>query len=469
VVKAAPRFFIQIGDWGYPDSTDNLPSDSTFFAGDYALVQESYLAKFRPDYPMDSLRRIAPVDYVYDDHDFMNNNASALVSDFTIPSKPNQFGSDYVIREIANPPGARENSMRGYRENFPGYPLANESRGIYHLFSCGSADFFVLDLRSGRSPNLEPFIKNSVTGRYQFIPPPDHSILGRDEAPGSGESQLTWFLNALQNSKAAWKFIVSTVPFNKGLTQVMTESLALQDITITYPGLPPATALIGAALEIADKWVGFPADADTLLHVVAAHSIKNVIVLSGDMHTAGLDDGANAGFPEIMAGGLDITNSRIVNFLSDFGIQIWDKGGQGLTTQVFDNAFGNVSVFGRDSVRLDLVDELGSTFATHTVVNAITSVGPPAAEAPLVYSLAQNYPNPFNPVTSIQYSVASRSAVTLTIYNALGQIVSTLVNDVQDPGPHVVKFDGSNLASGVYFYRLRAGGFVATKRLLLLK
>jgi hypothetical protein len=136
---------------------------------------------------------------------------------------------------------------------------------------------------------------------------------------------------------------------------------------------------------------------------------------------------------------------------------------------VFDNAFGNVSVFGRDSVRLDLVDELGSTFATHTVVNAITSVGPPAAEAPLVYSLAQNYPNPFNPVTSIQYSVASRSAVTLTIYNALGQIVSTLVNDVQDPGPHVVKFDGSNLASGVYFYRLRAGGFVATKRLLLLK
>ena len=67
--------------------------------------------------------------------------------------------------------------MRGYRENMPGYPLANESRGIYHSFSYGSADFFVVDLRSQRSPNLEPFTKNPVDGKYQFTPPPGHSIL----------------------------------------------------------------------------------------------------------------------------------------------------------------------------------------------------------------------------------------------------------------------------------------------------
>jgi len=469
VVKAAPRFFIQIGDWGYPDSTDNLPFDSTFFAGNYALVQESYLAKFRPDYPMDSLRRITPVDYIYDDHDFMNNNSSALVSDFTVPSKPNQFSSDYVIREIANPAGARENSMRGYRENFPGYPLANASRGIYHVFSCGNADFFVLDLRSERSPNLEPFMKNPATGKYVFTPSPDHSIVGRDGAPGSGESQLTWFLNALQNSKAAWKFIVSTVAFNQGLSQVMTLGLTFQDVTVNYPQLPPGTALIGAALEIADKWVGFPADADTLMQFVSAHAIRNVIVLSGDMHTAGLDDGANAGFPEIMAGGLDITNSRVVSYLADFGIHIWDKGGQGLTTQVFDNAFGNVTVFGRDSVRLDLVDELGTTFASHTVVNAITSVGHPAAGTSYAYALDQNYPNPFNPVTTIRYSLALRTGVTLMIYNALGQAVSTLVNGIQEPGVHAVTFDGSRVASGVYFCTIHAGSYVKTRKLVLLK
>jgi alkaline phosphatase D len=470
VIKANPRFFVQIGDWGYPDSTDNLPFDSTFFAGDYSLVQASYLAKFRSDYPMDSLLRMTPVDYVYDDHDFMNNNSSALTSSFTIANKPNQFSSDYVIREISNPPGARENSMRGYRENMPGYPLANASRGIYHSFSYGSADFFVVDLRSERSPNLEPFTRNSINGKYQFAPLSGHSILGRDAAPGSGESQLTWLLNGLQNSKATWKFIVSSVAFNQGLSQVMTLSIALQDITVNYPELPPATAIIGAALEIADKWIGFPADADTLLHFVAAHSIRNVIVLSGDMHTAGIDDGTNAGFPEIMAGGLDITNSQIVKYLDEFGVHIWNKGGQGLTTQVFDNAFGKVTVFGRDSVRMDLVDEMGTTFATNTVVNAITSAGgPPGSGTPYVYSLSQNYPNPFNPVSTIAYSLGARSGVSLIVYNTLGQSVATLVNEIQEPGTHHVKFDGSRFASGVYFYRMQAGTFVESKKLILLR
>ena len=470
VIKANPRFFVQIGDWGYPDSTDNLPFDSTFFAGDYSRVQASYQAKFRPDYPMDSLLRMTPVDYVYDDHDFMNNNASALTSSFTVANKPNQFSSDYVIREVANPSGARENSMRGYRENMPGYPLANASRGIYHSFSYGSADFFVVDLRSERSPNLEPFIKNPGDTRYQFLPPPGHSILGRDAAPGTGESQLTWLLNGLRHSKATWKFIVSSVPFNQGLAQVLTLSMAFQDITVNFPQLPDATALIGAALEIADKWVGFPADADTLLHVVAANSITNVIVLSGDMHTAGMDDGTNAGFPEIMAGGLDITNSHIVKYLDDSGVHIWNKGGQGLTTQVFDNSFGKVTVFGRDSVRMDLVDELGTTFATNTVVNAITSVGPPPGSGnPRVYSLSQNYPNPFNPATTIGYSLAARSDVSLVVYNMLGQRVAALVNEIQEPGVHEVRFDGSRLASGVYFYRMQAGNFIESKELVMLK
>ena len=442
----------------------------SFVAGDYSRVQSTYLAKFRPDYPMDSLLRMTPVDYVYDDHDFMNNNASALVGDFTVPSKPNQYGSDYVIREIKNPPGARENSMRGYRENMPGYPLANESRGIYHSFSFGDADFFVVDLRSERSPNLEPFTIDPSTGKYQFTPPPGHSILGRDAAPGSGESQLTWLLKGLQNSRAAWKFIVSTVPFNRGLSQVLSLSLAFQDITFNFPELPPGTALIGAALEVADKWIGFPADADTLLAFVAAHAIRNVIILSGDMHTAGIDDGTNAGFPEIMAGGLDITNSQIVKFLADAGINIWNRGGQGLTTQVFDNAFGDVTVFGRDSVRLQLVDELGTTFASYTVASAVTSVRPAAgAGGPYEYSLSQNYPNPFNPVTTIRYSLVARSGVSLNMYNALGQKVAALAGGIEDPGIHTVTFDGSRLASGVYFYRLQAGPYVASRKLILLK
>jgi poly(3-hydroxybutyrate) depolymerase len=83
--------------------------------------------------------------------------------------------------------------------------------------------------------------------------------------------------------------------------------------------------------------------------------------------------------------------------------------------------------------------------------------------------LFQNFPNPFNPTTTIRYVLSSRSHVTLTIYNTLGQIVKELVNGEMEAGYHEVQFDASGLSSGVYFYRLQAGTFVGSKRLLLLR
>jgi hypothetical protein len=88
---------------------------------------------------------------------------------------------------------------------------------------------------------------------------------------------------------------------------------------------------------------------------------------------------------------------------------------------------------------------------------------------PDAYSLSQNYPNPFNPTTTIQYALPSRSYVTLTVFNTLGQIVRALVNGEMEAGYHVVQFDASGLSSGVYFYRMRVGDFLETKRLLLLR
>ncbi len=89
--------------------------------------------------------------------------------------------------------------------------------------------------------------------------------------------------------------------------------------------------------------------------------------------------------------------------------------------------------------------------------------------APLKFELSQNYPNPFNPSTSIQYSVSSGQKVTLKVYNILGEEVTALVSEHKPSGKYVVVFDGNKLASGVYFYCLRAGSFVSTKRMVLLK
>jgi hypothetical protein len=83
--------------------------------------------------------------------------------------------------------------------------------------------------------------------------------------------------------------------------------------------------------------------------------------------------------------------------------------------------------------------------------------------------LHQNYPNPFNPTTTIRFALPQRSHVTLTVFNTLGQQVATLIHEIQEPGEHSVRLDGSRLASGVYFYRLQAGEYVASKRLVLVR
>jgi len=83
--------------------------------------------------------------------------------------------------------------------------------------------------------------------------------------------------------------------------------------------------------------------------------------------------------------------------------------------------------------------------------------------------LRQNYPNPFNPSTVISYQLPSNTLVKLKVYDELGRLVRTLVNENQNTGEHSVTFNASNLSSGVYFYRLSAGGFVQTKKLMLLK
>ncbi len=111
-----------------------------------------------------------------------------------------------------------------------------------------------------------------------------------------------------------------------------------------------------------------------------------------------------------------------------------------------------------------LIDDI--RILTYGSTSEVTQQG---GQLPARYSLGQNYPNPFNPTTTIQYALPHRSQVTLTVYNNLGQQVASLVNGDIGAGYHAVQFDGRNLASGVYFYRLQAGSFANTKKLLLVR
>jgi subtilisin family serine protease len=104
-------------------------------------------------------------------------------------------------------------------------------------------------------------------------------------------------------------------------------------------------------------------------------------------------------------------------------------------------------------------------------VYAALSLSPdvqPPPGGPLEFALGQNYPNPFNPSTFIDYMIPRSTYVTLEVFDLLGKLVRTLVSGEQGFGPHSVSFDGAGLASGVYFYRLRADGKALAKKLVLL-
>jgi hypothetical protein len=108
-------------------------------------------------------------------------------------------------------------------------------------------------------------------------------------------------------------------------------------------------------------------------------------------------------------------------------------------------------------------------------VSAVTWTGPISlgvqnlSTMPREFALQQNYPNPFNPTTTIRFSLSSRVQVTLKVFNLLGEEVATIVDESLDPGEKMIQFNGADLPSGVYLYRLTAGDFVQTRRMVLIR
>jgi hypothetical protein len=99
----------------------------------------------------------------------------------------------------------------------------------------------------------------------------------------------------------------------------------------------------------------------------------------------------------------------------------------------------------------------------------ITSVARLSTDLPTHFILNQNYPNPFNPTTTITFALPVKSFVSLKIFDALGREVETLLAEELSVGTYSKQWDASGLPSGVYFYRLQAGSFMETKKLLLLR
>ena len=141
-------------------------------------------------------------------------------------------------------------------------------------------------------------------------------------------------------------------------------------------------------------------------------------------------------------------------------------GSDTLITVMNDRADSSYSFSLSGSVSSIQIDPDNWILKTATM---ITSVERKEEKLPAAFKLESNYPNPFNPTTNIEYRLPSSEFVTLKIYDVLGNEVAVLIHEEKPAGSYKVKFDGSNLPSGVYFYRLRAGKYSDTKKLILMK
>lgn len=166
--------------------------------------------------------------------------------------------------------------------------------------------------------------------------------------------------------------------------------------------------------------------------------------------------------PKYFAG----TSDRGVFVSTDCGMS-WHPANTGLTDS-------SVAALVLDTEGYLYAGTKNGIFRSNSIATGVHETG----TKPSGFSLSQNYPNPFNPTTVIEFVVpgsesqiraGGEALVTLKIYDVLGRLVKTLVNKVESPGSHLVTFDAAGLASGVYFYRLTAGSYVMTKKMVLIR
>jgi hypothetical protein len=267
-------------------------------------------------------------------------------------------GKNTGIEEIGFPDSLRNTLIDGWHSFFPGYH--QHENQTYHSFVFGPTEFFFLDTRSTRSPNSENF-QLKKNGKWKFKVPEGHTILDT--------TQMEWLLSGLQHSKADWKFIVSGVTFNQSYKKVLDICMRAQKRI-----LPNGMTGAYVASALSSMWFAFPESQIQLLNFCHDNQIKNIIVLSGDAHTAAIDDGRNAGFPELMAGGLAQKNSKLASVIkNELHLNLWNQGGQGIGNNNFNDAFGKVEILNDTTVKLSCIDKYGNEICSSMVRDGFIS------------------------------------------------------------------------------------------------
>lgn len=340
-----PLFLMHTGDYTYPDY--QIAPD---YSARYEDVALSYTKRYNEKVMKEMLYNI-PIDYVFDDNDHVGGSSGKYCKNDAWHEKKGLIRVKNYMSADTFPEFWLKNVIKGYTDFFPHYPLEDTSEAIHHSFILGNAEFFVLDRNSSRPLPVKAAFEKNKKGRYEFNPPEEHCMFC--------EKQMNWLKNGLKNSTADWKFIVSGVPLNKSIIELIEAGIRLQNIGAKgYSAFHMATGF-------GNYWAAYKYEIEDFYEFLEIENIKNTIVISGDTHHNVMDDGTNAGLPEINASGLSVDGTHLGHYMKLIGAltftfninNIWNQGGNGIGNKNFKNAFGKITIVGDEHVKLSLIDE----------------------------------------------------------------------------------------------------------------
>ena len=391
-----PDLFIHTGDFTYPSY--QIPS-LLGYPQEWSAIELAW--RRRNDEPVckDMLKKV-PIAYMPDDDDTWGNSRYFRGGGAQVRFENGQLINYFDL--IPRTAQMRTNCLEGYKKFFPGYPMVNDTDGYYHSFKVGNCEFFMIDTRSCNTGGWNNLKYNAGINLWTFNGNnPSQSMLN--------QPQLDWLLNGLKNSTATWKFIVSGVPFNRNIQPLVELPLLIQGLQFNIAG--QAGTGFRLSYSFSDYFGAYAFEREKILNHIKNNNIKNVIVISGDTHGSAIDDGKNAGLPEMNASGLSVRNNEELwyifnNVLSSVGFDLknwlWNKGGMGLGNRDSSNAFGKMEVFGNDSVQLCIINENNVAVACHTVKNnsLITSLN----DIKVMNDLVKIYPNPASDKITLEWN-----------------------------------------------------------------
>jgi archaellum component FlaG (FlaF/FlaG flagellin family) len=354
------------------------------------------------------------------------------------------------------------NSINGYGKTTVHFISNQGSFGnVEFRYTTFGLNVLVVDDDGG--PNYEQYIENELVSLNA-----EYGIITSDFIPANADSLNTfniivWNTGITEPGISADEMDVIKTFLDDG------GNLYLNGVDIAYQLADPASPYYTS--ETIDFFTSYLHSS----YILREHSAVITLGISGDPITDGLGmmnltggTGANT---------INHSQGRYVNQISAEGmynaniLSFWQKPNEHPAIRAFHGFSGKVvfTAFGFESIALA---ERRALFAQRIIdwLNIPVSVEDSNSDLlPGTFDLQQNYPNPFNPETTIEFKVSNTAPVLIKVYDLIGRETAVLVNEVKQPGIYRVSFDGGNLASGVYFYKMIAGDFSSVKKMSLLK